>query len=591
MESVYKKILCMDGGKFLFEEALTSTAAILSGSDPDADMFVSGLKDTFLVEEEQGEVRIYRRSANTFVKECKLPTGKLTKAHGLHWLVLSQRVESEERGSGKKVGNFLEEFLKWLDLSMSSSEMVRSGMKSFLSLVVDFIGAEGGFVVLNDSNGDRLIANVNLSDKEIISKLEALPSSINQEISSSGIKIILPRELSEFSPEATTKFVKGFSNVAGFPLVAEGKVVAVLYLKFKNIFLDLESEKQTLLELAAKMGGVVIQRGYLREQLCELKERPDNSGHAKKLIIGSSAPVNDLYRQINKLAPTKVSVFIHGPTGSGKELTAREFHLRSNNAGGPFIAVNVAALPESMLESELFGHKKGSFTGAVFDRVGLFEQANGGTLFLDEIAELPLAAQAKVLRALQERVITRVGDSAQRKVDFRLLSASHHDLERKVASGDFREDLFYRIAGVSVSVPGLDDRKEDIPLLSQFFLQRTIKTHDLEKKEFSAEALQWMISKSWPGNIRQLINVVEKSAILSDGQFITVKDLDPEAAESTMHKSASDVSLNEAKDIWLANYLKHHLALHDGNKAKTAKALKVSLRTLFRYIEQLNLEV
>lgn len=236
-------------------------------------------------------------------------------------------------------------------------------------------------------------------------------------------------------------------------------------------------------------------------------------------MIGESGPILEIKKMLEKVAPTESRVLITGENGTGKELVARWIHEKSSRNGGPMVEVNCAAIPAELIESELFGHKKGSFTGAIADRPGKFEQAEGGTLFLDEIGDMSLEAQAKVLRALQESKITRVGDTKEIKVDVRVLAATNKDLREEIKNGRFREDLYHRLAVIVVKVPALNERRDDIPLLIEHFNRRIADDYGHSTKQFSPEAIQALKDHNWTGNIRELANVVERLFILSDGSI------------------------------------------------------------------------
>lgn len=233
-------------------------------------------------------------------------------------------------------------------------------------------------------------------------------------------------------------------------------------------------------------------------------------------MIGESAPMRRIREMIEKVAPTDARVLITGPNGSGKELVARNLHQLSKRSAMPMIEVNCAAIPGELIESELFGHEKGSFTSAIKQHKGKFEQADGGTLFLDEIGDMSLAAQAKVLRVLQERKLSRVGSDKDIEVDVRVIAATNKDLQKEIAEGNFREDLYYRLSAIVIPVPSLDDRKEDIPLLVNHFVEKNCSESGMLRKSFSDEAIKMLQAKSWPGNIRELGNVVERLLILGD---------------------------------------------------------------------------
>jgi DNA-binding NtrC family response regulator len=240
------------------------------------------------------------------------------------------------------------------------------------------------------------------------------------------------------------------------------------------------------------------------------------SGSKGITMIGESAPIGEIKRLLEKVAPTDSRVLITGQNGTGKELVARWIHEKSHRASGPIVEVNCAAIPAELIESELFGHKKGSFTGAIADRPGKFEQADGGTLFLDEIGDMSLDAQAKVLRALQESRITRVGDNKEIKVDVRVLAATNKNLRDEIDGGRFREDLYHRIAVIVVKVPSLNERRDDIPLLIEHFNRRISDDYGHPPKVFTPEAIRAMQEYNWTGNIRELANVVERLLILCD---------------------------------------------------------------------------
>lgn len=242
-------------------------------------------------------------------------------------------------------------------------------------------------------------------------------------------------------------------------------------------------------------------------------------------IIGESVPVQNLVKMIQKVGPSRANVLITGESGTGKELVARALHYSSPSKGMPFVAINCGAIPENLLESELFGHKKGSFTGAISDKPGLFESADGGTLFLDEVGELPLAMQVKLLRAIQERIIRRVGGNEDIRIDVRILSATNRDLESQVKKGLFREDLFYRLNVIMIKTPPLRERGQDIERLAEWFLLKNAERQKKDIKGFSAEALRQIRSYPWPGNVRELENVIERAVTLESTPQVTLDSL------------------------------------------------------------------
>ena len=241
-------------------------------------------------------------------------------------------------------------------------------------------------------------------------------------------------------------------------------------------------------------------------------------------MIGESAAILHIKEMIDKVAPTDARVLITGANGTGKELVARNLHQKSNRSAMPYIEVNCAAIPSELIESELFGHEKGAFTSAIKQHKGKFEQADGGTLFLDEIGDMSLAAQAKVLRVLQEKKLSRVGSDKDINVDVRVLAATNKNLKEEIEKGNLREDLYHRLSVIVINVPSLDQRKEDIPLLVDYFIERICDETGMQKREIDSDALQMLVDKQWTGNIRELRNVVERLLILS-GDRITVEDV------------------------------------------------------------------
>ena len=338
-----------------------------------------------------------------------------------------------------------------------------------------------------------------------------------------------------------------------------------------------------LLEVVAK----AAEKKALRRENSALKEvitRRDGL----PTIVGGSGAVKDLLAVIARVAASESPVLIHGESGTGKELIARTIHLRSSRAGRPFVSINCGALPDTLLETELFGHRKGAFSGAVTSRVGLFEAANGGTLFLDEIGEMSPAMQVRLLRALDSGEVRRVGEERSFHVDVRIVAATAKELTREATEGRFRWDLFYRVSTVVVEVPALRQRREDIPQLVQHFLAppRSGKT-----LAFARDALERLVAYDWPGNIRELRNLVERLQILHDGSEVRASDLPPELRRAPEPVDAPDD--REPALVPLAHIERRHvervLAATGWNKARAARVLEVDVKTLNKKIRDFNL--
>jgi len=290
-------------------------------------------------------------------------------------------------------------------------------------------------------------------------------------------------------------------------------------------------------------------------------------GDWAKDIITRSPEMLNVLDQAFRIAQREVSVLISGASGTGKELLANAIHKASNRGDKPFVAINCGALPENLLESELFGHAKGAFTGAVAAHPGLFREADGGTLFLDEIGDMPMTLQVKLLRALQERQIRPVGSSKHVDIDVRIISATHKDLHKEMEDGTFREDLYYRLNVVNLKLPSLKARSEDIPLLARSLLQQSAQRHGVNVSQFSDDAMQQLVTSSWPGNVRQLVNVVEQCVALTQTPVIPLH-LVEQALSATRQ---SWPTLTEARDAFEQQYLHKLLKMTDGNVTRAAE--------------------
>jgi two-component system NtrC family response regulator len=315
-------------------------------------------------------------------------------------------------------------------------------------------------------------------------------------------------------------------------------------------------------------------------------ERQLRQVEGSRQLVGDSPAMNRVRQLIAKVAPTESTVLIRGETGTGKELAARAVHDQSLRASQPFVAINCGALPESLIESELFGHRKGAFTGAEEHRVGMFEVANGGTVFLDEIGELPKAMQAKLLRVLESGEIRRVGDNQATIVDVRVVCATHRDLEQMVADGDFREDLMFRINTFEVRLPTLRDRKDDIPALAEHMLRRFRPATNSSVKAFSSQAMKALQEHVWPGNVRELANVIEHAAILCDTLPIQAEHLPANFGARQLRPTLRAISMPMTLREMEMRAIEDALDRHAGNKSKAAEELGVSLKTLYNKLNQ-----
>jgi two-component system nitrogen regulation response regulator NtrX len=333
---------------------------------------------------------------------------------------------------------------------------------------------------------------------------------------------------------------------------------------------------------------LLVVRNALRQRRLEDENRALRAQVDRpRSMVGESQPMRQLREQVAMAAPSNGRVLIYGENGTGKELVARTVHSLSRRRNGPFVEVNCAAIPEELIESELFGHVRGAFTGAVADRRGKFELADGGTIFLDEIADMSLKTQAKVLRVLQEQTMEQVGGTTRIKVDARVLAATNKDLQAEIRAGQFREDLYFRLNVIPVFVPPLRERREDVPLLAEHFMSEFAREYGRRPKQFADTALAVLQQYSWPGNVRELRNAIERLVIMVPGDVISAEDVgflgsgavpSSEAAAA----AASRLTLHEARDRFERDLILRTLAEQQGNMSRTAEVLGVERSNLYR---------
>jgi DNA-binding NtrC family response regulator len=326
----------------------------------------------------------------------------------------------------------------------------------------------------------------------------------------------------------------------------------------------------------------------LRQENKELKHELNGRFDVGQ-IVGQSPPMQQVFDMIRKVAPTKSNVLITGDSGTGKELVARAIHSLSSKNGRRFVVINCSAIPETLLESELFGHKKGSFTSAVQDKKGLFECARNGTLFLDEIGHMAMSCQVKLLRAVEHRQITPVGSTEAIDIDLRLISATNKNLAQEIKAGRFREDLYYRMNVVGIHLPPLRERKEDIPLLVEYFMKKYNAEMGKQCIGVSDDVMRMLVSHDWKGNIRELQNVIERAVIFAEDDIIRAADIGLIGSRAVA-LSEENESLQAAVRAYEKEHIYRVLNKYDWNKTEAAKALNVGLSSLYRKIDELEIE-
>lgn len=441
-------------------------------------------------------------------------------------------------------------------------------MREFLEI---FLRREG-YDVVTAGDVDTAVAHLEADEIDLVITDMQMPEK-------TGLDLLLAAR--EISPETILIVVTAFGTTDS--AIAAMKEGAYDYLT-KPFKVD---ELRIVIEKALEKKILSIENRRLRREL--------RSHSRDRNIIGHSAAMQAVYDLIAQVAETKTNVLVSGESGTGKELVARAIHEQSARNDQPFVAINCGAIPENLLESELFGHVKGAFTGAVQTKEGLFEAASSGTLFLDEISELSPPLQVKLLRALQERTIRRVGDTVDRKVDVRIVSATNRHLDDEVAAGRFREDLYYRLNVIQLELPPLRDRIEDIPLLAQHFIRVFAEELGKDVEGLDAAAYEVLSGYAFPGNVRELENLVERAVALTHEPMIGCDLLPPSVTESretpsTVRIPEEGVSLDELVSDYERSLLREALSLTQGVKKKAARLLGISFRS-FRYrFEKLGVE-
>jgi len=338
---------------------------------------------------------------------------------------------------------------------------------------------------------------------------------------------------------------------------------------------------------------LTIRNGLAQAELARRNVQLERRVGLKTEMIGEHPEMLSILETVKRVAPTNARVLIMGENGTGKELVARKLHELSKRAGEPFVEVNCAAIPEDLIESELFGHEKGSFTGAVSQRIGKFELADGGSLFLDEVGDMSLSAQAKVLRVLQESAFERVGGAETKHVDVRVLAATNKNLIEEAGKGRFREDLFYRLNVVPVLIPPLRERKSDIKILAEYFLREVAGELGRSTKKLSSDALDALMDYAWPGNVRELRNLIERLCILTSGEVIRRDDLPALTIvrEEDARKDPFGLkTYQEFKDFMEKEYLERKLRENNGNVSRTARQLDMQRSNLYKKLEKYGVE-
>jgi transcriptional regulator with GAF, ATPase, and Fis domain len=477
------------------------------------------------------------------------------------------------------------EFSERLLLNYDLADLLEALMDSVISIS----NADKGFLILLEGNELRVKVARNVRRENLADAISHLSDSIVDKVVKTRKPVIVSDAMkdAEFQNAMSVMSLQ-LSSVMCVPLLERGNLMGAIYVGNSSVAHLFDESHLEVLTIFASQASLIIRNALLVNEL-----KLDNRLLSEKLeamrfgdIIGSCAAMQEIYKKVQKIATTDISVLITGETGTGKELIAREVHRRSGRAKGPFVTINCGAIPENLLESELFGHVKGSFTGAVANKPGKFHAADGGTIFLDEIGEMPLNLQVKILRALQEKVVVRVGENRPEAVDIRVLAATNRNLETEIKHGRFREDLYYRLNVVNIHLPPLRERGDDVLVIAKYLLNRYTAEFGGLVKGFSPNAVIATKKFGWPGNIRQLENHIKKACVLADKAL-----LGPEDMGLSADVMPAILPLADAKEKFQREYINQILELNNGNRTKTARDLGVDPRTIFRHLEKEDGEV
>ncbi len=533
------------------------------------DMVVNGRREKQTILTDRASIRIGELSMSFFVDEASVPRAEPEK---------SRRQPSDEAVHAyRRLFRFSTELL-------ADAPTERLAL-TLLDGLIELTGAEKGFLVLLEEGQPQVAAARHIDPEKLGDPKTQLSDSILARVLSTREPLVVDdaQRSTEWSASESVVQLR-LHSVLCVPLLDRGEVIGLLYVgndKLTHVFDESSLEVATVFSAQASL---LLSQRRRYEELGKKTEALESELEALRFgsIIGACDSMQDVFRKVRKVASSDVSVIVYGETGTGKELVAREVHRLSPRAKGPFVVINCGAIPEALLESELFGHVRGAFTGAVSDKRGRFQLADRGTLFLDEIGEMPLALQVKLLRALQERVVTPVGGTRDDSVDIRVVAATHRSLEHEIKAGRFREDLFYRLHVVNLALPPLRDRGDDLEILSRYFLAQETKAQGRRLRGFSKPCLEAMRKYRWPGNIRELQNRVKKAVVLADGPLIGPDDIDlrDEDLEEVL-------TLSEAKERFQRRYIQLVLERNGGNRTRAARELGVDPRTVFRHLERI----
>lgn len=436
-----------------------------------------------------------------------------------------------------------------------------------ICMALNILLTKEGYAVKEAYNGEEALDRLRETNFDVIM------TDIRME-KMDGFEVL--KQAQKISPETSVVMMTAFASVGSAVEAMRAGASDYITKPFIN------DEIRLTIRKLLQSRELQIENQILRQELSQHR-----GGFAN--IIGSSEPMHKVFSFMEKVIPNKSNILITGESGTGKGLVAQAIHSSGPRKDKPFISINCGAIPENLLESELFGHKKGSFTSANEDKKGLITMADGGTLFLDEIGELPQALQVKLLHVIQTKELTPVGDTRVITVDVRIIAATNADLIQRVKENRFREDLYYRLNVIEIRMPSLRERRDDIPVLIKHYLEIFAKESGKAIKDIDYEAMQSLLAYDWPGNIRELRNTIERAVVLADNEVITIHDL-PDKFRTLDVEGVSTSSLRQALDNFEREYIRRSIAENKGSKESTASKLGIDLATLYRKLKKLRIE-
>jgi len=476
-------------------------------------------------------------------------------------------------------------YRRLLDFSerIAQEKDIETLLKRLLKEITQLTGAEHGFLVLIEDGRLGVKVQESRDPAYAFDQIGPMSDSIIKKVIDKKEPIIVSDALHDHEFASSHSVINyRLTSVMCVPLIYQGHTFGAIYVGNNSFVSAFDKASLELMTIYSSQAALLVQNAL---HINALKKRTKSLQESLELtkfggIIGGCQGMQDVFSQVEKVALTDVSVLITGETGTGKELIARELHVRSQRHAGPFIVINCGAIPENLLESELFGHVRGAFTGATHSRVGKFQAAHDGTLFLDEIGEMPMHLQVKLLRALQDHRVTKVGENKSESVNIRIIAATNKDLLTCVKEHTFREDLYYRLNVVQITAPPLKERGNDVLVIANFFLQKYAKIYGKEIIGLEEEAQNALLNYHWPGNVRQLENRMRRAIVMCDHNRIKACDLDIKADTRT-----GIMPLTQALERYRDRYINESLERNAHNRTKAASELGVDPRTIFRHLE------